>query len=107
MEAAAVLHGREHLKTITTDNGSEFAEHERILHIGWHWISISRMHTLHGRKELSRTPTSLSGSIFPKGTDISTVTDKGIKMTQAKINRRPREKLNFSTPKQEFYKYYS
>ena len=40
------------------------------LHIGWHWISISRMHTPHGKKELSRTPTSLSGCIFPKGTDI-------------------------------------
>ena len=36
------------------------------LHIGWHWISISRMHTLHGRKELSRAPTSLSGSILQK-----------------------------------------
>ena len=42
-----------------------------------------------------------------KGTDISTVTDKRIKMIQAKINRRPREKLNFATLKQEFYKYYS
>ncbi|EFU31061.1 hypothetical protein HMPREF6485_0995, partial [Segatella buccae ATCC 33574] len=46
-------------------------------------------------------------TIYSKGTDISTVTDKRIKMIQAKINRRPREKLNFSTPKQEFYKYYA
>ena len=53
----------EHLKTITTDSMSG-------LNIGWHWISISRMHTLHGKKELSRTPTSLLGCIFPKGTDI-------------------------------------
>ena len=55
----------EHLKTITTDNGSEFAEHEWVAH-RLALVSISRMHTLHGRKKLSRTPTSLSGSILQK-----------------------------------------
>ena len=43
---------------------------------------------------------------IPKCTDISTVTDKRIKMIPAKIDRRLREELNFSIPKQEFYKYY-
>jgi len=31
-------------------------------------------------------------------------TDKKIAMIQKKINRRPRQKLNFQTPKYEFYK---
>ncbi len=31
------------------------------------------------------------------------VTDEFIKEVQYKINRRPREKLNFSTPKKEFF----
>ncbi|MCR5077918.1 MAG: hypothetical protein K6A82_07780, partial [Prevotella sp.] len=34
---------------------------------------------------------------IPKGTDISTITDKRIKSIQAKINSRPREKLKFNT----------
>lgn len=38
---------------------------------------------------------------------ISQVTDKRIASIQAKINRRPREKLNFSTPKEEFFRLYA
>ncbi|HJH61268.1 MAG TPA: IS30 family transposase, partial [Bacteroidetes bacterium] len=33
--------------------------------------------------------------------------DEFIKEIQYKINRRPREKLNFSTPKKEFFKFIS
>ena len=51
----------EHLKTITTDNGSEFAEHEWVAHR----LALDIYFT-DGRKELSRTPTSLSGSILQK-----------------------------------------
>ena len=35
---------------------------------------------------------------IPKGTNINTITDTLITKIQKKINRRPREKLNFSTP---------
>ena len=38
---------------------------------------------------------------------LSRVTDKRISSIQAKINGRPREKLNFSTPKEEFFRVYS
>ena len=44
---------------------------------------------------------------IPKGTNISKISDKKIASIQAKINRRPREKLNFSTPKKEFFKFYA
>ena len=43
----------------------------------------------------------------PKGTNINTITDTLITKIQKKINRRPREKLNFSTPVKELYKHYS
>ena len=39
---------------------------------------------------------------IPKGTDISSLTDGFIMKVQKKIDTRPREKLNFSTPKEEF-----
>lgn len=36
-------------------------------------------------------------------TDFDTLTTKQITEIQHKINRRPREKLNFETPKNQFY----
>ncbi|MGP1393197.1 MAG: IS30 family transposase, partial [Candidatus Cryptobacteroides sp.] len=44
---------------------------------------------------------------IPKGTDFDLITDDFIHSVQLKINRRPREKLNFSTPKDEFFKFLS
>ena len=41
---------------------------------------------------------------IPKGTDISTVTEGKIAKIRKKINARPREKLNFLTPKEAFFK---
>ena len=48
--------------------------------------------------------TSSSDNIYQKGTDISMVTEGKIKKTQHKLNTRPREKLNFCTPKECFFK---
>jgi len=41
---------------------------------------------------------------IPKGTDFEDITDEQIKQIQYKINRRPRKKLGFSSPKVEFFK---
>ena len=41
---------------------------------------------------------------IPKGTDFRELTDEYIRSVHLKLNRRPREKLNFSTPKDEFFK---
>lgn len=41
---------------------------------------------------------------IPKETDFETVTHMQIEEIQYEINRRPREKLNFETPKSQFYK---
>jgi IS30 family transposase len=94
------------LKTITTDNGSEFAAHE--------WIKKQLDVTVYftdsysaWQKGTIENTNKLIRQYIPKGADISKVTDKKIEKLQAKINRRPREKLNFSTPKIEFYKFYS
>ena len=43
---------------------------------------------------------------FPKGTDFNLVQQSELDAIQAKINRRPREKLNFSSPKIEFFNYF-
>lgn len=95
----------EGLKTITTDNGSEFAAHE--------WLSnkldvpvyFTDSYSSWQKGNIENT-NKLIRQYIPKGTDISTVTDKRIAMIQAKINRRPREKLNFLTPNEVFFKHY-
>ena len=96
----------EMLKTITTDNGSEFAEHE--------WITKQLNVPVYftdsycsWQKGGVENENKLIRQYIPKGTDISTVTDGKIKKTQYKLNARPREKLNFSTPKECFYKFIS
>lgn len=43
---------------------------------------------------------------FQKQASFDDFTDKRIATIQKKINRRPRQKLNFQTPKCEFYKKY-
>ena len=64
------------------------------------WVHLRQNGAIENTNKLIR-------QYIPKGTDISKVTDKRISSIQAKINRRPREKLNFSTPKEEFFRVYS
>lgn len=91
------------LKSITTDNGSEFAEHE--------WIT-EKLHVpvffadpyCAWQKGAIENGNKLVRQYIPKGTDISTVTDGKIARIRRKINARPREKLNFMTPTECFFK---
>lgn len=93
------------LRTITTDNGSEFAEHEWIARHLHARIYFTDSYSSWQKGAIENT-NKLIRQYIPKGTDISTITDKRIKSIQAKINRRPREKLKFNTPVKEFFKYY-
>lgn len=93
---------RKNVLTITTDNGSEFVKHSRISkdlrttvyfadsYASWQKGAIENMN-------------KLVRQYLPKGTDFRDVTDEYVKNVQYKLNRRPREKLNFSTPKDEFF----
>lgn len=91
------------LKTITTDNGSEFAKHEwitRNLDVPVYFAD-SYCSWQNGAVE---NENKLVRQYIPKGTDISTITDGKIKKIKMKINARPREKLNFNTPAEVFFK---
>ena len=90
------------LKSITTDNGSEFAAHQWItLKLGvkvffadpyasWQKGAIENMN-------------KLVRQYIPKGTDLDSISDSFIQSVQFKINRRPRAKLNFNSPKKIFF----
>ena len=93
----------EALKSITTDNGSEFAGHE--------WIT-EKLHVpvffadsyCAWQKGAIENGNKLVWQYIPKGTDISTVTDGKIARIRKKINARPKEKLNFQTSAECFFK---
>ncbi len=102
---ACLPYKEERLKTITTDNDPEFAAHE--------WLAKKLDVPVYftgsypsWQKGNIRNTNKLIRQYIPKGTDISTVTDRKIAAIQAKINRRPREKLKFSTPNEVFFKQY-
>ena len=91
------------LKTITTDNGSEFAAHEWITKMLGVQVYFTDSYSSWQKGTIENT-NKLVRQYIPKGMNIASVTDAFIMKIQKKINARPREKLNFSTPKIEFFK---
>ena len=94
---------RKNVLTITTDNGSEFACHKKIAKaLGTTVYFADSYASL--QKGAIENENKLIRQYIPKGTDFKELSENFIKEIQYKINRRPREKLNFSTPKREFFK---
>ena len=94
---------RRNVLTITADNGPEFRSHRNVAeelrttvyfadsYASWQKGAIENMN-------------KLVRQYIPKVTDFNELSDEFIHSVQLKINRRPREKLNFSTPKDEFFR---
>ena len=91
------------LKTITTDNGLEFYDHMEFAKSLCTKVYFADSYAS-WQKGAIENANKLIRQYFPKGTDFRTVTDREVLNIQYKLNRRPREKLNFSTPLKEFYK---
>jgi len=90
--------------SITSDNGGEFAEHKTIskkLKTDFYFANPYAS----WERGLNEYTNKLIRQYIPKGTDFSKLTNKQITDIQHKINRRPREKLNFQTPINQFYKF--
>jgi len=96
------------LRTITTDNGCEFAAH----------LEITRRLSMKNRdkvivyftdsycswqKGAIENANKLIRKYIPKKANFDDFSDKRIMEIQKKINRRPREKLNFETPLKCFF----
>lgn len=99
---------RKSLKTITTDNGCEFAAH----------LEITRLLSMKGREKVVvyfadsysswqkgaiENANKLIRKYIPKKSNFDDFSDKRILEIQKKINRRPREKLNFDSPLKRFF----
>lgn len=92
------------IRSITTDNGSEFSEHLTIAKRLRTGIYFARPYSS-WEKGCIEYHNKLIRQYIPKGTDFDNVTDRMLKEIIIKINRRPRLKLDFSTPVAEFFKY--
>jgi hypothetical protein len=89
------------VKTLTFDNGKEFAEHQRIdnalkstTYFADPFASWQR-----GSNENFN---DLLRQYIPKKRPLSTVTDKELSMIQEELNSRPRKRLGFKTPNEVF-----
>ena len=93
---------KKYIHSITSDNGSEFAEHEFIARkLG---IKFYFAHPYSSwERGLNENTNGLIRQYIPKGVSFDHFTDLDIKNIQYKINRRPREKLQFDSPKKRFF----
>ncbi|MBQ0085280.1 MAG: IS30 family transposase [Prevotella sp.] len=91
-----------YVKSITTDNGTEFACHEIIAKSINTQVYFADPYSS-WQKGAIENINGLIRQYIPKSTCFSNVSHQQITKIMNKINTRPREKLNFSTPKECFY----
>ena len=92
--------------TITTDNGTEFAEHKKISKSLHAKVYFTDPYSSWQKGNIENT-NKLIRQYIPKNTDFNKLNDKFIREIQLKINRRPRQILNFDTPSFRFFKNFS
>jgi len=89
------------LKTMTSDNGKEFAEHQLIateLDIGFFFAKPYHSWERGSNENLN----GLVRQYIPKKTDFETITDEYVQFVQEQLNNRPRKRFNFISPIQMF-----
>jgi IS30 family transposase len=91
-----------HVRTITTDNGTEFAEHKYIAKMLHTKVFFAHPYSS-WEKGLVENTNKLIRQYIPNGTDFSSLSDDYILFVQTELNLRPRKLLNFSSPKQKFF----
>ena len=87
-------------KSITSDNGSEFARHRVIAQeagIDWYFCDPYSS----WQRGLNENTNGLIRDFYPKRTDFRLISDAEILAVQNLLNNRPRKALNFMTPTRE------
>ncbi len=91
------------VKTITSDNGREFAHH---LQIGQNLkADFYFAHPYHSwERGVNENTNGLVRQYFPKKSEFSKINDKQIKKVEERLNNRPRKTLGYKTPNEVFFK---
>lgn len=85
------------IKTMTSDNGGEFAEHASISKTyGFDWYFCHPFCS--GERGLNENTNGLIRDFLPKGTDFNLISDEEILEIQNNLNSRPRKTLKFKRP---------
>ena len=93
---------RLHVKTITSDNGKEFADHKAIkqrLYSGFYFADAYAS----WQRGTNENTNGLIREYLPKGCDFRQVSDDEVQNIEDRLNNRPRKRLGFKTPNQMFY----
>jgi len=93
------------VRTITYDNGVEFAHHQQINNILLSKSYFAKPYHSWERG-LNEHTNGLIRQFFPKKTNFKYITNMEIKEVQNLLNNRPRKVLNYLTPTEAFFKSY-
>jgi IS30 family transposase len=91
------------VKTITSDNGREFANHQSIEKKLQATFYFAHPFAAWERGTNENT-NGLVRQYFPKGSDFSKITDSDIQWVTTRLNNRPRKTLSYRTPQRVFFK---
>ncbi len=94
---------RNRVHTITSDNGKEFAEHEKIARKLQADFYFAHPYASWERGTNENT-NGLIRQYFPKNRDFTTITQLEIDTAMERLNNRPRKRLGYLTPNQVFFK---
>lgn len=90
------------VKSITSDNGSEFSQHQKIAKKLQTEFYFAHPYASWERG-LSEYSNKLIRQYIPKQSEFNNFDEEFIKQVQHKINRRPRKNLKFKSPKELFF----
>ena len=91
-----------HVRSFTTDYGTEFAEHNYIAIMLHTKVFFAHPYSS-WEKGLVENTNKLIQQYILGGTDFSSLSDNYILHVQTELNLHPRKLLNFSSPKQKFF----
>lgn len=89
------------IKTLTVDNGNEFALHNEISHEIKTTVYFANAYSP-CKRGLNENTNGLIRRYYPKGTDFNRIPDYELAKTQRLLNIRPRKILGFRTPIEVF-----
>lgn len=92
-------HGELPCKTLTLDNGKEFADHQRLsANLELEIYFAKPYHSW--ERGLNENTNGLLRQYFPKGMDFGRITPSYLRKVEAELNARPRKTLNYRTPEE-------
>jgi IS30 family transposase len=101
MKSQLAKHPRELRRTMTLDNGKEFAQHKRLARVVYEGVYFARPSSPWERGTNENT-NGLIRQFFPKRTDFADVSNQQVLKIKQLLNERPRKRLGYKTPIEVF-----